>query len=243
MTNTSNSLKTIAGATCFGIFLMLLLLNCAIVAPAWADSSTSASTSSTASASSSTGLSDCPGELGAVYQKALNQSHATGVIVGRSASNDLWESSWHEYSLNPQGILPGLDKTFCLSDVKMYFDWTAGLLAGASMIDAAISSAISYFASTICNFAKSAIMSLVDSAMSLICIPLPDLSYSMSLPSLSRKSCNGYAPLRDMMRVDMVPGLSYSSLVPPDLLTAPLSRWIQNSGMKGFGYSIRNGRF
>lgn len=231
MTNTSCFSKmTGAAARCIAICLLLACVSMVGSTTAHAQDM-------------QTGLTNCPGDLGAVTQKALQQSTQFGMANALNAGQNSWDASMRNYAQNPRGPIPGVKATFCIGDVLFYFNLVTALLAGGSLIEGAIAAAIAYFANAMCELAKDALLAVANYALNLICIPLPDLSYSMSLPSIERKSCNGYAPLRDAMRVEVVPGLDYSSMVPRDLLTAPLSRWIQRNNLRDFGYSIKNGAF
>jgi len=95
-------------------------------------------------------------------------------------------------------VPPSIGKLWCVDDLLMSMDYVAALKAGVSLLAGPILAAISGFLDSLCNYAISAIKAAADTIMNSICLPLPDLSYSMSLPSLKRKGCNGLSLARAM---------------------------------------------
>jgi len=229
-TNSFSRVMKAAMPVC-ALALLFLFFGAVAAPPVMADPHTNA-----------TGLTDCPGTVGKVVQDSLNQGDRFARASGFNQLQDTYDETIRQASTQPTGPRESVKISMCLNDVLVYFDMMAGLMKAGKMLEKAIAGALAYFLNSVCTMVKDAILTTVQNALDLICIPLPNLGYSMSLPSVKRKSCSGYAPLRDMMQVDVVPGLDYSSRIPNEMMSSTLSRWIEPYNIKG-NYSLRNGRF
>lgn len=180
-----------------------------------------------------------PGELALATQTAFSQAElARDAIANAQATETVVESTKGFMQAPRAWYTPDL---WCLNDIIMYFDIINGLIAAGNAIEAAIIGAVIYFANAVCDAVTDAVMNTINNALDKVCIPLPDMIPSMSgLPSVERKTCNGKS-LRDLMWVEAVPGLDTSAFMPRELLSAPLSRWVNQNGIGQGVYSIRRG--
>jgi len=89
------------------------------------------------------------------------------------------------------GIPPSVGKTFCVDDIVGKMSIIAALMNAGTMVVVMLSDMLTGLLNQLCTYAVSAMKAAVDTLMNSICLPMPDLSYSMSLPSMKRKSCDG----------------------------------------------------
>jgi hypothetical protein len=76
----------------------------------------------------------------------------------------------------------------CILKIKGYFDVLAGILSGTlSLVATAILNALYAVLNMVCKYIVTSINNLLAS----VCLPIPNLSLSMSLPSLKIQSCDG----------------------------------------------------
>lgn len=76
----------------------------------------------------------------------------------------------------------------CIREIIGYFDILKNILSGTlSLVATAVLSLMNWLVSYVCKFIITGINNLLAS----VCLPVPNLNLSMSLPSLESKSCDG----------------------------------------------------
>lgn len=192
-------------------------------------------------------LPECPIEEGQEFSLAesLRKASMAYFVTGREAGDEFFKASLRADAEFPLRYSRGnIKDTYCIGRVMLYFDIVRALLAGAAWIEGVIAMIVSEIFNTICEYAISTVLNYVNIALNKICIPIPRISFNMSLPSADRESCNGIS-LADAMDVNVVPGANLSSRVPDHFLSAPMSRWIQDNNLTNveIDTGIRGPRF
>ena len=80
------------------------------------------------------------------------------------------------------------DKAGCILQIMTYFESIQSILAGiVSVVAVIILGVINAILGKICEF----IVTGINNLLSMICLPVPNLGLSLSLPSLQRETCDG----------------------------------------------------
>lgn len=186
------------------------------------------------------GLPECPKEEGQTESYAVKYRDAALAAYAQAseARDEAYKESIREDVTNPKKNIRGeIGTSYCIDKILLYFDIIRGLLAGASWIEGIIATLISTVFNAVCEYAVAAITTVVNNVLDSICIPIPSLSFSIDLPSIDRKSCDGLS-LSDVMGVGVTRASSLSTLVPDNFLSAPMTRWIEDSNLSDLEASI-----
>ncbi|GEM_PF-2532192 len=82
---------------------------------------------------------------------------------------------------------------YCIAWLYKSFDLYRWLAESGSKMAALIEQAVGAIVSQIANWACKAVATAINTALSMMCVPVPNLSMNLSLPSISGTSCSGYS--------------------------------------------------
>jgi hypothetical protein len=164
-------------------FCLFTVLGCFYPAQTWADT---AAMSSSSTSSLGDGVCDptdpcdpdCTGESGSTRSEAarINDQHnayTTGKIVAA-------QKQFRSMQIRDGGA--------CMLKLMTYFDQIGKILSGTvSLIGSILIGIITKILTSVCEFIVTGINNLLAS----ICIPVPKLGFSLSLPQLQAQSCDG----------------------------------------------------
>jgi hypothetical protein len=244
MTNATSLSKTLMATVRLFLLAFVVLIG-GIVSTSYAGMSdpeyTGNTTSTGSDSSSSSKDDDCGGSKTAVDTlKAFSKSDVAFLSNSNAQAIETQVTNAKEFAKNPKKYYT--TDLWCLNDIVLYFDVINKLIAAESLIAAAITAAISSFATAVCDKIKTTVMNTLNNALDKVCVPLPDLNFSMttSTSTTTRKTCDGKS-LSALMGVEAAPGLDSSAIIPKDLLTAPMNRFIETNTVGKGSYSLRNG--
>ena len=141
---------------------------------------------------------DCDHQRAGSLQSSYNQSS----VAWQTAAMTAAEQAYREMKVT--------DLAGCMITLRTYFDWIKNIL-NASLLDpiaALLMGLMRTFLNYICEYVVNSINNLLEE----ICIPVPSLSFSFSLPSLTSKSCDGLS-LLNLMSVNGA-GTPFPSALP-----------------------------
>jgi len=200
------SLK-IGVATFLFSFSLLLCLVAFPSAQAFATTSSSASTTCADTALSTT--------ISEADASRFARQLAVTMGAGKKALKSLAE--------NPiRNAYGDIETTYCISGIYTFFKTLTSILDFD--IVSAIVSIILAVLEDLLNQVCQLVMQAITNVLTMICLPLPDLSLGkFTLPGLDGVSCDGIS-LADYVSVDRAPALDLTgSSVPSDLMSVPLS--------------------
>jgi len=201
------SLKIGVATFLFGFSLLLCLV-------AFPSAQAFATTSSSASATcADTALATTIKEADA---SSLARRLAVTFGAGKKAQKSLAE--------NPIRYAYGdIETTYCISGMYGFYKTLAQILNLNAVISAIVSIILSVLEDLL-NQVCQLVLQAIDNVLTMICLPLPDLSLGkFTLPGLDGVSCDGIS-LADYVSVDRAPALDLTgSSVPSNLMSVPLS--------------------
>ena len=156
------------------------------------------------------------------------QTHEASAIA---RVQEAWTQNINADQTNPQKNIRGdVKKRSCIGYVFTIMDTIRGLISKVSAIEAMIEAIVKTLLEQVCNYIAAAINNVLAS----VCLPIPNFGLSMSLPSMSSKSCNGLS----LLSVIQMQSNSYTSnkyyvpaMDPPSYFHHPLTR----------GLTLKNG--
>jgi hypothetical protein len=148
---------------------------------------------------------------GAVIGKTLNCQDHTDTLakaLAKMADNykvftsDVREQTYYTSLREDFGRrrnpLPSVRDVWCINDIMVYMDVARALVDGIGVYEAFFVYVTSQILDKVCEYVMDTISTTIENFLSNICLPLPDLSYSLSLDTVKRKTCSGMTLSRAM---------------------------------------------
>ncbi|HAX90873.1 MAG TPA: hypothetical protein DCY07_01505 [Rhodospirillaceae bacterium] len=173
-------------------------------------------------------LPPCPDQaLATSLRHAPRAAFANAVDAMQNTHADMLRAD----AANPKKYQKGkLIDTYCLGVYLDYFNLIRLLMTGAAKIEMAITAMLDAVFNYICE----AVQTTVENVMGKLCVPIPDLGFTIELPrNRAHGSCSGDLSVADMFEVDTGTPLQTAFPIPQDFLTRPLSRWLGADGSNG----------
>jgi len=123
--------------------------------------------------------------------KALNKMSDNYKIYTSGIREEVYYDSIRQQASQKESPIPSAKKLMCIDDITAFMDMSRGLMKGVKALDALFSYIVKQVLDAACNWAIDNLVTPIENFMDSICLPIPDLSYSMSMKSVKRKGCNG----------------------------------------------------
>lgn len=131
----------------------------------------------------------CKDRLNATARSLAKMADAYKVYSGNIAQ-ETFLTAYHKAMESGSSRLGSVKDTWCLNDILFYMDIIRGLMSGLDAYVALFAYLTVQLGDMVCDYIKNAIITPINNILDSACLPMPDLSASLSMGAVARKACN-----------------------------------------------------